>query len=478
MAAIFAGTLTVGTAAWVRFHPRPAPIRSIAVLPFANLSGDSSQDYFADAMTEELTSDLAKISALRVISRTSAMHYKKLQKTAPEIAKELNVDGLIESSVVRSGDRLRITAQLIDARSDRHLWSESYQRDLKDVLTLQSELAHTIAGEVQAAISPAEEARLRPQPVNPAAYDSYLLGRSHLEKWTVSGAGEALRYFQHAIEIDDHFSLAYIGTAECYLSFMGVNGVTFGEGLDRGMLAIDRAIELNPEMGEAHAMLGALRMERDWDFAGAEVEMRKGISLNPGYGAAHHWYSHLLMYVGRYDEAMTEAQKMLELDPLSPAANLHMGYAYRAIRDWDRAIEQQRKTIQIDPGYVDAHADLGEDYLGKGMYPEAVTELRQAANLVRSERDYPFYAGSLGFALAKSGATTEAKKILAQIPRDRPEFASFIYSGLGDRDKALEMLNEAYRGHSVPLDAGFIMEFDPLHTDPRFSELLRRVGLR
>ena len=169
---------------------------------------------------------------------------------------------------------------------------------------------------------------------------------------------------------------------------------------------------------------------------------------------------------------------MLELDPLSPAANLHMGYAYRAIRDWDRAIEQQRKTIQIDPGYVDAHADLGEDYLGKGMYPEAVTELRQAANLVRSERDYPFYAGSLGFALAKSGATTEAKKILAQIPRDRPEFASFIYSGLGDRDKALEMLNEAYRGHSVPLDAGFIMEFDPLHTDPRFSELLRRVGLR
>lgn len=266
-------------------------IHSIVVLPFANLSGDHSQEYFADAMTDELTSDLAKIAALRVISRTSAMHYKGTSPTAPQIARELKVDGMIEGSVLRTGNRVRITVQLIDARTDVHRWSESYERDLNDVLELQNEVAHTIAAQVQAVISPAEEARLRPQTVKPGAYEAYLLGRSQLEKWTVSGADEALKYFQHATEIDDHFALAYVGIAECYFSFLGVNGVSYREGLDRGMLALTRAIELNPEMSEAHAMPGALRMARDWDFAGAEAEMQRGISLSPGYGGAHHWYS-------------------------------------------------------------------------------------------------------------------------------------------------------------------------------------------
>lgn len=472
--------LAVATFFVIRARQQASPahnIRSIAVLPFTNLSGDPSQEYFADAMTDEMTSDLAKIGALRVISRTSAMHYKGTARTMPEIARELKVDGVIEGSVVRTVSRVRITVQLIDARSDVHIWSDSYERDLNDVLALQNELAHTIATQVRAAISPAEESLMRPQPVQPAAYEAYLLGRSQLEKWTISGATEGLHYFQHAIQIDDQFALAYVGVAECYSSFMGVDGVGYREGLDRANDALNLAIALKPDMGEAHAMLGSVRMQRDWDFPAAEAEMRKGLALSPGYAAGHHWYSHLLMYLGRFDESMVEARKTLELDPLSPAANLHMGYEYRALREWDRAIEQQKKTLELDPGYVDAHADLGEDYLGKGMYPEAIAELRQAAELVHSDPDYPFYAATLGFALAKSGNTAEARRILGKIG-DRPDFASFVYAGLGDREKSIALLNEAFRRHTVPLDAGFILELDPLRSDPRFNYLLHRVGLR
>lgn len=460
-------------------HASDRNIRSIAVLPFANMSGDASQDYFADAMTEEMTSDLAKIGALRVISRTSSMHFKGTKQTAPEIARELDVDGVIEGSVVRTGDRVRITAQLINARRDVHLWSDSYERDVKDVLSLQNELAHTIAAEVRAAISPAEEGRLRPQEVKPEAYEAYLLGRAQLEKWTTSGLTEAVRYFDHAIELDNRFALAYIGLAESYTSHPGVAGVSSSEARKRAMAAVVKAIELKPEMGEAHVMLGGLR-EFEWDFAGAEVEMRKGLALSPGYGAGHHWYSHLLIYQGRYGEAMVEAKKMLELDPLSPAANLHMGFTYEAMRDWDHAIEQQHKTLRLDPNYVDAHETLGRVYMGKGMVAEGVAELRRAAELVHtgSDPDYAWHAGELGYALARSGNTAEAKKILAGMPQSEPAAASCVYAGLGDTDKSITLLTEAYRQHAFPFDAEFLVQYDSLRSDPRFVKLLRDVGLR
>jgi TolB-like protein/Tfp pilus assembly protein PilF len=458
------------------FSTPPAKIQSMAVLPFANLSGDPSQEYFSDAMTDEMTSDLAKIRALRVISRTSAMHYKGTSPTVPQIARELNVDGVIEGSVLRTADKVRITVQLIDARSDRHLWSESYERNLNDILGLQNELAHTIATQVQAVISPAEEERLRPQPVKLAAYEAYLVGRSHLEKWTLDGSREAVRYFQHAIEIDGHYALAYVGIAECYA--FGPAELTEKEGLDRARAAATRAVELRPDMGEAHAVLGLVHMNRDWDFANAEAEMKEGIALNPGFGPAHHWYAHLLMYLGRSDEALREARNLVELDPLSPAANLHLGFQYQLTRDWDPAIEQQKKTLFLDPNYVDAHHELGEDYLAKGMYPEAIAELRRATELVRSQPDYPLYAAALGYGLAQAGQTVEAMNILKEIPADRPELVSYIYSGLGDRDRSIALLGEAYRRHTFPLDAGFLVEYEPIRSDPRFDELLHRVHLR
>jgi len=219
-------------------------------------------------------------------------------------------------------------------------------------------------------------------------------------------------------------------------------------------------------------------MNRYWDFAKAETEMRDGIALNPGFGPAHHWYAHLLMYLGRSDEALREARKMVELDPLSPAANLHLGYQYQSTRDWDQAIEQQKKTLQLDPNYVDAHRELGEDYLGKGMYPEAIAELRRATDLVRSQPDYPLYAAVLGSGLARAGQTDDARKVLKEIPADRPDLASYIYAGLGDRNKSVALLNEAFRLHMVPLDAGFLVEYEPVRSDPRFNELLHRVHLR
>lgn len=458
-------------------------IRTIAVLPFANLSGDSAQDYFADAMTEELTSDLGKISALRVISRTSAMHYKKTSKTMPEIAQELNVDGVIEGSVVRSGDRVRITAQLINARTDRHLWSESYERDLKDVLALQSELARGIASQVRAVVTEAEADRLHSESVGPAALDAYMRGRLYVDRWSSEDSAQALHYFQLATELDNNYALAYVGMAECYI--YGVAGVSNEEGLKRGFAVVTRALELKPDMGEAHAMLGFLRAERDWDFAGAEAEMKKGIALSPNYAAAHHWYSHLLLYLGRFDEAMVETRKLIELDPVSPTPSGHLAYQYLASRQWDLAIAQFNKALAEyknalaeDPSQIDEYSELGEAYLGKHMYKEAIAEMSRAVELSRTSAQYPFYLARLGNARAQAGDIAGAKKILAELPADDPYDAAYVYAGLGDRDKSIALLNEAYRRHTFLLDAGHRVELDPLRSDPRFIELLQRIHLR
>ncbi len=469
-------TLAIGAAAWFRYHPRPAPIRSIAVLPFANLSGDPSQDYFADAMTEELTSDLGKISALRVISRTSAMHYKKTQKTMPEIAEELKVDGVIESSVVRSDNRVRITAQLIDARSDRHLWSESYERDLKDVLAMQSDVARAIAGQVRAVITPDENERLRPQQVDPKAYEAYMRGRFFVDRWTPEDSAQALRSFEQAAELDQNYALAYVGMAECYV--YGVAGVNQEDSVKRGIAAATRALELKPDMGEAHAMLGMLRLQRDWDFAGAEAEIKKGIALSPNYASAHHWYSHLLIELGRFDESLIEAKILLELDPVSPTPVGHLAYHYRAARQWDLAIAWYQKELAMDPTHTDDFGEMGEAYVGKRTFPEAIRELSRAVEMSRNSTQYPYYLARLGYAYALAGDAAKARKILAELPAGNLNDLACVYAGLGERDKSIALLNESYLRHTFPLDAGYAVEFDPLRPDPRFTELLHRVGLR
>ena len=476
--AAIAGVVTtaIGAAGWFRYRTRLPAVRSIAVLPFANLSSDPSQDYFADAMTEELTSDLGRISALRVISRTSAMHYKNTQKTAPEIAQELNVDVLVESSVVRSGDRVRITAQLIDARVDRHLWSESYERDLKDVLALQSDVARAIAGQVRAAITPDENERLRPPSVDPKAYEAYMRGRFFVDKWTPEDSAQALRSFEQAAAFDQNYALAYVGMAECFV--FGVAGIDDEEGVKRGIAAATRALELKPDMGEAHAMLGMLRLQKDWNFAAAEAEIRKGIALSPNYASAHHWYSHLLIELGRLDESLIEAKTLLELDPVSPTPVGHLAYHYRAAREWDLAITWYQKELAMDPSHVDDFGEMGEAYVGKRMFPDAIEQLTRAVEMSRNGAQHPYYLARLGYAYALSGDVAKAKKILAELPSVNLNDLACVYAGLGERDRSIALLEQSFQRHTFPLDAGYALEFDSLRSDPRFTELLHRVGLR
>ena len=476
--ATIAGVVTtaIGAAGWFRYRTRLPAVRSIAVLPFANLSTDPSQDYFADAMTEELTSDLGRISALRVISRTSAMHYKNTQKTAPEIAQELNVDVLVESSVVRSGDRVRITAQLIDARVDRHLWSESYERDLKDVLALQSDVARAIAGQVRAAITPDENERLRPPSVDPKAYEAYMRGRFFVDKWTPEDSAQALRSFEQAAAFDQNYALAYVGMAECFV--FGVAGIDDEEGVKRGIAAATRALELKPDMGEAHAMLGMLRLQKDWNFAAAEAEIRKGIALSPNYASAHHWYSHLLIELGRLDESLIEAKTLLELDPVSPTPVGHLAYHYRSARQWDLAIMWYQKELAMDPSHVDDFGEMGEAYVGKRMFPDAIEQLTRAVEMSRNGAQHPYYLARLGYAYALSGDVAKAKKILAELPSVNLNDLACVYAGLGERDRSIALLEQSFQRHTFPLDAGYALEFDSLRSDPRFTELLHRVGLR
>jgi adenylate cyclase len=387
-----------------------------------------------------------------------------------------SLDGVIEGSVVRSGDRVRITAQLIHAPSDRHLWAESYERDLKDVLALQSDIARTIAGKVEAVVTPAEEARLHSEAVNPEAYEAYMRGRFYLDRWTVEDDAQALHSFEQAIQLDGKYALAYVGVAECYV--FGVAGVGQEEGWRRGSAALTRALELKPDMGEAHAILGQLRLERDWDFAGAEAEMKRGIALKPSYAPAHHWYSHLLIDLGRFDESLAETKKLMELDPVSFTPGEHLAYHYRAARQWDLAIAEYQKSLAMYPDQANLHSELGEAYVGKHMYPEAMAELRRGEEMMRSRTEYPMYLARLGSALAQSGDVAGAKKILAELPADELNDQAYVYAGLGDRDKSIALLTETYRRHRFPLEAGYVVELDPLRSDPRFTELLHRVGLR
>jgi serine/threonine protein kinase len=300
--------------------PASPHITSLAVLPLANLSGDPEQEYFADGMTDELTTDLAQIGGLRVISRTSAMQYKKTSKPFAEIVKELKVDGIVEGSVERAGGRVRIRAQLIDASNDRHLWAQSYERELRDVLSMQDEVARTVAREIQVNLTKQQEARLaKSSPVDPAAHDAYLLGRYHLEKWSSDGAKQAEKYFLQAIAKDRTYAPAYASLADTYM--YGVPGLRPEELSAKAREAAREAIDLNENLGEAHVPLGEVKFRMEWDFPGAEKEFKRAIELNPNYARAHHSYSHYLIAMGRFDDSLAQSNLYLELDPAAPRSH-------------------------------------------------------------------------------------------------------------------------------------------------------------
>jgi TolB-like protein/DNA-binding winged helix-turn-helix (wHTH) protein/Tfp pilus assembly protein PilF len=457
-------------------------IRSLAVLPLENLSGDPGQEYFADGMTEELTTSLAKIKSLRVISRTSAMQYKKTRKPLAEIARALSVDAVVEGSVARSGDKVRITAQLIEARTDQHVWAEEYNRDLRDVVTMQGEVARDIAQKIRIAVTPEERAKLTGlRRVNPEAYQAYLKGRYYWNKRTEEAVRKAIPYFEQSMSKDPNYPLAYDGLADCWLSLGWYGYVPPKEAFPRGKAAAMRALELDDSLADAHTSLAFASMNYDWDWPAAEREFRKAIELNPNYANAHHWYGDYLSAVGRPEQAIAESRRAFELDPLSPIINAWLGWRYYFARRFDQAIDQYRETLEIDPNFVPVHLVLGQAYEQKGMLKEAITELENAASLSQGA---PLYAASLAHAYAVAGRRSEAETLLHQMNERAqrayvPSFhVAIIYAGLGRKDETLAWLEKGYQERSawmvwLKVDP----RFDFVRSDARFQNLLCRLGL-
>jgi len=462
--------------------PAPARIRSLAVLPLENLSGDPSQNYFADGMTDELITDLAQISALRVISRTSVMAYKGARKPLPQIARELNVDAVVEGTVLRSGDQVRITAQLIEASTDKHLWSQSYEGELRDTLALQNRVASAIADQIRINLTPREQAALKSaKAVNPEAYQSYLKGRYFWNKRTSDGLRAALAYFNEAIDEDPNYAEAYSGLADTY-ALMGdwqYAVMTPKEAFPKAKAAAIKALELDSSLSEAHTSLGYSLRAFDWDFDSAGKEFQKAIEINPGYATAHHWNAMNLGLLGRPQEALVEMRKAENLDPLSLIINADLAEFLLLTHSYDESVKQGRKIIEMDSTFAIGHKQLGDAYLLKQMDKEAVAELQEAVRLSGSS---PICIADLARAYVASGKMNEALKLLSDLKKssnpsytNAPQIA-MIYASMGDNDQAMHWLERAYEERfnpSILLRSGF----DPLRSDPRFEEFMRRIGL-
>jgi TolB-like protein/DNA-binding winged helix-turn-helix (wHTH) protein/Tfp pilus assembly protein PilF len=470
--------------AW-KLHSRSyaAPvIRSLAVLPLESLSSDASQDYFADGMTDELITDLGQISALRVISRTSVMTYKNARKPLPEIARELNVDAVVEGTVLRSGDRVRITAQLIEAASDKHLWAESYEGELRDTLALQSKVARAIADQIQIKLNPQERAALKNvKAVDPQAYESYLKGRYFWNKRTADGLKVAQAYFDQAIEEDPKYAEAYSGLADTYalLGDWQYAVMTPKEALPKAKAAAIKALELDDSLGEAHNSLAFCLDGFDWDLDAGGKEFQRAIELSPSYATAHHWYAWHLSLLGQYDEAIAEMKKAENLDPLSLIINADFAELLVLAHSYDESIEQSRKTIAMDPNFALAHNQLAQAYLQKGMNAEAVGELQKALELSPGS---PTIMANLARAYVASGNRAGAEKLLGDLKKRSTPIASYsseiavIYAALGDKDQAMSWLEKGFEERFNP---GVMLRpgLDPLRSDPRFREMLQRIGL-
>jgi serine/threonine-protein kinase len=472
-----------GVRGWLLGPPAAPNIRSLAVLPLENLSRDPDQDYFADGMTEELIADLSQISALRVISRTSVMQYKNVRKSLRDIGKELNVDAVVEGSVERSGGRVRISAQLIHAPTDTHLWAKSYERDLGDVLALQDEVAGAIAHEIRIKLTPSEQARLAtPRAINPEAHETYLRGLYHIGKRNEKDLEKSIAYFQQAIQQDPNYALAYAGLADSYAlrgSFLYM-ALPPREVMPKSKSAALRALQIDDSLGEVHATLAYIEMIYDWNWVKSEEDFKRSIEINPNYAQAHHWYALHLAAMGREDESVAEMKRAQELDPLSLIINTNVGWVLYFAGRYDAAVEQLRKALELDPDFFVAHWELGLAYDQEGMNEEARSEFQKARMFSPSN---PVILASLGEADAGSGRRNEAREILNQLTQlSKQQFVSpyviaVLNVALGANDEAFQWLERAYEQRDNNL---ILLKVDPrlrtIRSDPRFQDLLRRIG--
>lgn len=465
-------------------NAHPTQIRSMVVLPFENLSGDKDQQYFTDGMTDELIAHLAKIRSLRVISRTSSMEYKDTHKSLSQIARDLNVDAVVEGTVLRSGNRVRITAELVQIATDRHLWAETYESQLGDVLALQSQVASAIVNEIRISLTPEEQQRLASaRPVSAESYEDYLKGRYYWNKRSEEGLTKAIEYFRLATEKDPHYALAFAGLADCY-SIIGsaiVGTVPSKDVATKAKVAALKALELDDTLAEAQTSLATVRFNYDWDWAGAAGGFRRSIELNPSYATAYQRYSLYLMAMGRTEESLAQMSRARELDPLSISMNFSLGWRLYMARQYDKAIEQLHNTLDMDPNFALPRMVLGQAYEQKRAYQQAIAELQKAASI---SHDSPQMLGALGYAYSVAGQKSEAEKVLGQLMDQSkkqyvsPFYVAIVYAGLRENERALDWLEKAYQDRSngvvfIKVDP----QLDGLRTIPRFQALLRRLAL-
>jgi len=456
-------------------------ITSLVVLPLNNPSSDPAQEYFADGMTEELINSLAKIEALKVISQTSAMTYKGIKnKPLPVIARELNVDAVVEGSVLQSGNRVRITVQLFEGKTERQLWAQSYEQNLRDVVALQAEVASAIAREIRVTLTPQEKQRLtKSRQVDPEAYLAYSYGRYWWNKRAPEDIEKGIEYFQRAIAKDPSYAPAYAGLADAYalLGSIGSDVLPPNEVMPKAKKAALEAVKLDDSLAEGHTSLAYVKLSYDWDFAGADLEFKRAIELNPGYATAHHWYAHYFLAKSQPEKALAEVKRALALDPLSLSINVGLGWCLYHAHRYDEAIQQFRLTLDLNPNFSLAHSTLGMAYVQKHMYAEALAEFNKAAMLPGS---HTFALANIGRTDALSGRAAEARQVLRELERSAKQeyvpamYVAAIYAALGASDQSIRWIEKAYEERSDYMI--YLMtepSLDGLRSDPRFRDLLK-----
>jgi TolB-like protein/DNA-binding winged helix-turn-helix (wHTH) protein/Tfp pilus assembly protein PilF len=458
----------------------PPRIESLAVLPLANLSHDPEQDYFADGMTEALIADLAQVSALRVISRTSAMHYKGSDRTLPQIARDLNVDAVIEGSVQRSGNRVRVTAKLIPAQTDTPVWVKIYERDSRDVLLMQSELAQAIVSEIRIRLTPQERQHLAgAHPINPDAHDAYLLGNYHSGKRNVVELAKGIEYFRQAIRIDPTYAEAYAGLANADFEREIWGGLGINKLSDEIRANTLKALELDPDLAEAHVLLGRIHFQSDWDWPGTEAEYKRAIELNPNLASAYVDYAYFLQAMGRNPEALAAVHRAVELDPLSAPNVCDEGRILYRARQFENAVERYQRALELDPSYIPAVWRIADAYEQLGKYDEGLSYARKAQEITGDRmaglRPQARIYASMG---KRREAMEAAKEIEKNGTLGGEEYAlTVVYSALGDRDRAFKELEKGVQMRTVPPFIFVEPQLDGLRSDLRFEELRRRAGL-
>ncbi len=468
------------------FAPKPEPIRSLAVLPLINLSNDPRQDYLSEGLTEALITELGRVRSLRVISRQSVVQYKGTTKPMSQIARELRVDAIVEGAALQEGDRVRISAQLIRAVPEEHIWAQSYERRMDDVLALQNEVALAIVSAINSNLAAAESGRLaRAHAVPPAAQDAYLRGVHEAGKSTPEGIDRAEKQFQQAIALDPDYALPHLALADVYINLPYSSSVAPAKSFPLAQAEAAKTLQLDPNLAEAHSVLAWVHAVYSWDWRQAEKEFQRAIELNPNSASAHRRYSSFLSWLGRFDEALGEAKRARELDPLNILSYRVVGMVLYCDRQYDAALQEWTNALQIDPKNAAVDPDVGRAYLQKGMYQEALSHFETARSLAGGEtRVSAAVDGWLAYAYAATGRRDDALKILNDLKdRSQQDYVSplniaIIYLGLGDRDHAFEWLEVGYAmrdADMVSLNVNPI--WDPLRKDPRFNDLLRRMNL-